>query len=197
MMKKCFVAVLIMAFALTLPNFVQAQMAMTHDLIIGATVGGIVPLGENIKDRFEVGIPFAVHAKVPYLAEISGMGVGAGLEIGYYMAEAEYGDDLSGIPIMIFGDLDLSNLISMPPEMELGIELGLGLHMQDLGDSYTCFGFNPGVFFGYEVMEGLDIVAKLRFSEILSSEDDPIGGTQEWLDFRVGVSYTLPDLLPF
>jgi hypothetical protein len=196
MMRKCFVVVLIFAFTLTLPTLTEAQTAMTHDLVIGATVGGMVPLGENIKDRFNIGIPFTAHAKVPYLAEISGMSVGAGLEIGYYMASAEYGEDLSGIPISIFGDLDLSNLIGLPPVMNLGFELGLGLHLQDLGDSYTYFGLTPGIVFGYEVMEGLDIVAKLRFSEIVSS-DDPFGGTQEWLDFRVGVSYTLPDLLPF
>jgi len=46
-------------------------------------------------------------------------------------------------------------------------------------------------------MEGLNVIAKLRGAEILSGDDSVFGGTQEWIDFRVGVEYALPVELPF
>ena len=174
----------------------EEKVTLGHDLVVGASFGGMIPLGQNIKDRFNMGIPFTIHAKVSGLVEISGMSLGAGLELGYYMASAETGDDLSGIPILAFGDLDLSNLLPLPPEMGLGVELGLGLHLQSAGDSFTSLGLTPGVVFRYEVMEGLEVLAKLRASEILSSDED-FDGSQEWLGVRIGVNYTLPNLLPF
>ncbi len=177
----------------------EEEVTLGHDLIVGATFGGMIPIGQNVKDRFNMGIPFTLHAKVPGLVEISGMSVGAGLELGYYMASAsaETGDDLSGIPILALFDLDLSNLLPLPPEMGLGVELGLGMHLQSVGDdSYTYLGLTPGVVFSYEVMEGLEVLAKLRASEILSSDED-FSGSQEWLGVRIGVNYTLPNLLPF
>jgi len=174
----------------------EEKVTLGHDLVVGASFGGMIPIGQNIKDRFNMGIPFTIHAKVSGLVEISGMSLGAGLELGYYMASAETGDDLSGIPILAFGDLDLSNLLPLPPEMGLGVELGLGLHLQSAGDSFTYLGLTPGVVFRYEVMEGIEVLAKLRASEILSSDED-FGGTQEWIDLRIGVNYTLSNLLPF
>lgn len=174
----------------------EEEVTLGHNLVIGASFGGMIPFGQNIKDRFNMGIPFTIHAKVSGLIEISGMSLGAGLELGYYMASAETGDDLSGIPILAFGDLDLSNLLPLPPEMGLGVELSLGLHLQSVGDSFTSLGLTPGVVFRYEVMEGLEVLAKLRASEILSSNED-FSGTQEWIDLRIGVNYTLSNLLPF
>ena len=173
------------------------EVTLGHDLVVGASFGGMIPIGQNIKDVFNMGIPFTLQAKVPELVELSGMSVGAGLELGYYMASAETSDDLSGIPILIFGDLNLSNLIPVSENMSLGIELAVGLHLQTRGDdSFTYLGVTPGIVFGYEVMEGLNVVAKLRPSEILSSDED-FGGTQEWIGLRIGVNYTLPILLPF
>ena len=214
MMRKCFVVVLTFTFVLALPTFLQAQetktqniilVPITQDLTIGVTGGGMVPGGGNIKDRFDVGIPVAIYAKLPHLAKIGNMDIGLGLEIGYYEASAKYGDELCAVPVSLFGDLDLSNLIGLPPVMNLGFELGLGLHMQCLGDSpYNSYlGISPGIVFGYEVIEGLNIFAKARLSEVISdvnpfeTNQQPFGGTQEWLDFRIGLSYTFKELFTY
>ncbi len=179
---------------LMVPQKANAQ----HDLVVGGNLGAMIPVGGNIKDNWGMGLPFSAHAKVPGLMEFSGMRLDAGLEFGFYMASADLAaDDLSGIPIFAFADLDMSNMLPLPAEMSLAAELGVGLHMQSRGDeSFTYLGLTPAAVVGYNVMEGLDVIVKLKPMEILSSDED-FGGTQEWFGFTVGVNYTLPGVLPF
>jgi len=194
-MKK----VAVLTVALMLIFLISSESIFAKQPVVGVSTGAMMPLGENIKDKFGMGIPFTVTAKVPELVMFGNMSLAAGLELGYYMASGENGgDDLSGIPLLVGGTLDLSPFLPVEGLM-LGIEVNLGLNMQTVGDnSYTNIGLLPGICIGYNVMEGLNVVAKVRGAEFLSSEDDAdFGGTQEWLDIRVGVEYALPVELPF
>jgi len=167
-------------------------------LVIGASAGGIVPFGQNIKDNYDIGIPLGIHVMVNNLAEFGGVTLNAGLETGYYMAgSSSEGDDLSGIPIYALLDFSLSNLLDfLPPEMSLCAEVAAGLHMQTAGESYNAFGLTPGLVCGYNIMEGLDLFLKIRGMEIFTGFEGG-DGTQEWIDLRAGINYTLPVLLPF
>lgn len=168
-----------------------------HALIAGVNFGGMLPFGQNVKDKFGLGVPFSVVVKVPGLFAFGNFSIGAGIEAGFYTASGKNGGDgLTGIPFMLTGTLDLSSFV--PEGMTLAAEVNLGMHMQKVGDdSYTNIALLPGVCFGYEVMEGLNVIAKLRGVEILSGGDSVFGGTQEWIDFRIGVEYALPVELPF
>ena len=168
-----------------------------HALVAGVNFGGMVPFGENIKDNFELGVPFSVVLKAPGLFAFGNFSIGAGIEAGFYTASGKNGGDkLTGIPFMLSGAIDLSTFV--PEGMMLAAEVNLGLHSQKVGDdSYTNVALVPGVCFGYKIMEGLNVIAKLRGAEILSGDDSVFGGTQEWVDFRVGVEYALPVELPF
>lgn len=72
---------------------------MGHDLVLGLNGGAMIPFGQNIKDVFGMGIPVSLNAQIPKLVNIQDLCVYAGLNLGYFMAAADVGDDLSGIVV--------------------------------------------------------------------------------------------------
>jgi len=120
-----------------------------HALVAGVNFGGMMPFGENIKNKFELGVPFSVVLKAPGLFAFGNFPIGAGIEAGFYTASGKNGGDkLTGIPFMLSGAIDLSTFV--PEGMMLAAEVNLGLHSQKVGDdSYTNVALVPGVCLGY------------------------------------------------
>jgi hypothetical protein len=176
----------------------EAEVEMGHDLILGLNGGVMIPVGQNIKDVFGTGIPVSLNAQVPKLANIQDLCVYAGLNLGYFTAAADVGDDMSGIIVAPYGGLDMSKF--MPANMKLAVELGVGGYFLTRTDSYAGVGINGAVVAGYDlndVVENLGVIVKLGGHEILTGPSKDADGTMEWLDVRLGVEYSLPKVLPF
>jgi len=176
----------------------EVEVKMGHDLVLGLNGGVMIPFGQNIKDIFGMGIPVSLNAQVPKLVNIQDLCVYAGLNLGYFMAAADVGDDLSGIVVAPYGGLDMSKF--MPANMKLAVELGVGGYFLTRTDSYAGAGINGAIVAGYDlndVVENLGVVVKLGGHEILTGPSKDADGTMEWLDVRLGVEYKLPKVLPF
>ncbi len=176
----------------------EVKVKMGHDLVLGLSGGGFVPVGQNVSNLFGVGPAVGLTVEVPKLVDLDGLFISAGLNLGYLMAGADVGDDISAVLVGAFGGLDLSKF--MPDKMKLGIELGVAGYFLDRTDSYAGAGINGAVVYGYDLgdlVENLGVVVKLGGHEILTGTDKDADGTMEWLDVRLGVQYKLPKVLPF
>jgi len=156
------------------------------------------PLGQNVSNLFGVGPAVGLTVEVPKLVDLDGLCISAGLNLGYLMAGADVGDDISAVLVGAFGGLDLSKF--MPDKMKLGVELGVAGYFLNRTDSYAGAGINGAVVYGYDLgdlVENLGVVVKLGGHEILTGVGKDAGGTMEWIDVRLGVTYKLPKVLPF
>jgi|GEM_PF-1840602 len=176
----------------------EVNVKMGHDLVLGLGGGAFVPLGQNVSNLFGVGPALGLTVEVPKLVDLDGLCISAGLNLGYLMAGADVGDDISAVLVGAFGGLDLSKF--MPDKMKLGVELGVAGYFLSRTDSYAGAGINGAVVYGYDLgdlVENLGVVVKLGGHEILTGVGKDAGGTMEWIDVRLGVQYKLPKVLPF
>lgn len=172
-----------------------------RDIIVGVNFGGMFPMGKNIKSNYNVGVPVSICATLPAIAKIGKANLDAGVETGVYYVWREVGNiKLTGIPILIFAGLDFPQFVGK--NTSLGIEIAAGIQMQFEGEDIflanptyeAVYSLAPGISFGYKVSDKVKISAKLRATEI-GGPNQYISGLQEWIDFRVGVDYTLKGLL--
>lgn len=176
----------------------EVKVKMGHDLVLGLGGGAFVPLGQNVSGLFGVGPAVGLTVEVPKLVDLDGLCISAGLNLGYLMAGADVGDDISAVLVGAFGGLDLSKF--MPDKMKLGVELGVAGYFLSRTDSYAGAGINGAVVYGYDLgdmVENLGVLVKLGGHEILTGVSKDVGGTMEWIDVRLGVTYKLPKVLPF
>ena len=168
-------------------EIIEESCAPEKKLVIGVSSGGMIPFGQNIKNNYEIGIPYGIHTMITGLANFGWVTLDAGLETGYYTAENSTGSkDLTGIPVYALLDFNLSNLLGF----YLCTEVAAGFHMQTAGKSYRAFGVNPGLVCGFNVIKGLDFILKIRGTEIFTGFEGR-DGTQDWIDLRAGINYTL------
>ncbi|MDD3806939.1 MAG: hypothetical protein PHE86_02720 [Candidatus Marinimicrobia bacterium] len=168
-----------------------------HDIVLGLNSGLTIPLGQNIKDLFDLGIPVSLTVEVPELAPIQDMSLYAGLNLGYFMASGSEDniEDMSGIVVTPYCGLDMSNFV--PENMKLAVELGLGGYFLDRYESYSAFGINGFLVYGYDVSDFFSVTLKVGANEILAGPAKDADGTMEWVDVRLGVEYAIPKILPF
>ncbi len=106
----------------------------------------------------------------------------------FYHIGSEY-SNLLDIPIFFHFGFNKYNL----PNRKLNIipEIGLGIHIQSCSNQRfndVNFGFTPGLSVEYKINKELTLFSKLRIIEIVKSTE-----TQEWVDLRLGLSYTISD----
>ncbi|HCL00310.1 MAG TPA: hypothetical protein DHW42_09440 [Candidatus Marinimicrobia bacterium] len=155
--------------------------------VIGVSYGGMIPFGQNIKNNYETGTPFGIHTMITGLAKFGCVTLDVGLESGYYTAKNSTGsNDLNGVPVYALLDFNLSNLFGF----YLCTEVAAGFNMQTADKSYRVFGVTPGLVCGFNVIKGLDFILKIRGAEIFTGYEGG-DGTQDWIDLRAGINYTL------
>jgi hypothetical protein len=174
-------------------NFVN----IGYDFILGVNVGGMMPIGDNISD-YDVGIPFGLQAEVPSIFKIGNSDLNVGMEVGCYWMEGDI-DKLSGIPISLFANLEFPPVFG--GKLAFGAGLGGGIHIQFKGDDilfnnpthYTNYFLSPRLFAVFKASENFSLSLRVDVSEILSGTE--FGGTQEWVNIGLRVSYTFRNLL--
>ena len=187
----------------TPPVLVETKTEDIPTLIMGISTGGMIPFGGNLKDYYDMGLPLSIQIKKPEVAKLGKFSLNLGIETGYYWVKDPTGvkKDLRGAPFYFVGDVDFSSIL--PGKLCLNAELATGLHMQ-ISDglfSGTYFGYSPRVSLGYMLGKNTKLFAKVGGTQVFSNKDlggsAANGGSQEWIDFRLGVDYifhrTLPD----
>ena len=187
----------------TPPVLVETKTEDIPTLIMGISTGGMIPFGGNLKDYYDMGLPLSIQIKKPEVAKLGKFSLNLGIETGYYWVKDPTGvkKDLRGAPFYFVGDVDFSSIL--PGKLCLNAELATGLHMQ-ISDglfSGTYFGYSPRVSLGYMLGKNTKFFAKVGGTQIFSNKDlggsAANGGSQEWIDFRLGIDYifhrTLPD----
>lgn len=150
--------------------------------------GMVIPGGRNVRKSFNNGTSFTVKAKIHKLIKIKKLYLDAGIESGFYYIGSEY-SNLLDIPIFFHFGFNKYNL----PNRKLNIipEIGLGVHIQSCDNKRfngVNFGFTPALSIEYKINKKLTLFSKLRIIEIVKSTE-----TQEWVDLRLGLSYTISD----
>ena len=161
---------------------------ITEYPVLEFSSGIIIPGGRNVRNSFNNGVSFTIKAKIPKLIKIKNLYLDTGIESGFYNIGSEY-SNLLDIPIFVYFGFSRYDL----PNRKLNIipEVGFGIHMQSCNNNRfngIGFGITPNISIKYKINKKVTILSKLRIIEIIRSQE-----TQEWVDLRLGFSYTILD----
>ena len=158
--------------------------------VLEFSAGMIIPGGRNVRTLFNNGVSFTVNAKIPNLIKIKKLYLDVGLETGFYHVGSNY-NNLLDIPILV--NIGFSKYGFQNNKLNIAPEIGVGIYMQSCNNNRfnsINFGIAPSVNISYKINKELTILSKLRIIEITGYPD-----TQEWVDLRLGLSYTIIDQL--
>jgi len=162
---------------------------ITEHPIIKLTPGMVFPGGQNVQSLFNSGFSFTASANIPNVIKIKDFYLNVGLEVGFYSIQSDY-NNLIDIPIL--ANVGFENLSYKTGKFKIIPEIDLGLHIQSCNNQLfnkPGIGFAPGVGIEYKINKELTLLTKLKVTEIITSESK----TQEWVDLRLGLSYTILD----
>jgi len=186
----------------TEPQVMPKRDEYVPSLIFSLASGGLIPAGGNLRNNYNMGLPISFQFKIPSVTQLGEFPVNMGVESGYFWVKdpTNVKKDLRGAPLYLIGEVDMSAL--MPGDLVLSPELGVGLHMQisDGPFSGSYLAWSPRVMLGYKTNRDFMLFAKLGATQVLSNYDlggsASEGGTQEWVDFRLGFEYILHRKMP-